>query len=681
MIRKIFLIVWFLLLIHGLNALNVIEHCWIPLADGTQLAARMWLPDNENESPVPAILEYIPYRKRDGTRCRDESKYYEFAARGYACIRVDLRGSGESDGFLDDEYIKQEQDDALEVINWIATQPWCSGSIGMMGKSWGGFNALQVAARRPSALKAIISVCSTDDRYADDIHYMGGCLLNDNLWWGAIMLAYQARPADAELVGENWYQQWLERIEKMPFWPALWLEHQRRDDYWKHGSICENWNDIVCPVFVIGGWADAYTNAVTRMLEHLQVPRLGLIGPWAHLYPDDGVPGPAIDFIGEACRWWDYWLKGKETGIMSEPMLRVYLEEWRPPSQWCDPVPGRWVQEQTWPSPNIQKRDFYFATRGLVSKKEIESTKLFIKSPLWTGLAVGEWMGSGISADMPFDQRLDDGCSLTFDTEPFIERLELLGAAELVLNIASDKPIAQICARLCDVAPDGSSRRISYQVLNLTHRNSHENPEPLEPGCFYEVFLKLNDCGYAFQPGHQLRVSLSSAYWPLLWPSPEMATLTLNTQACTLTLPVRTPQLEDFVVHFDEPTSKYVCATTKLAEGNMKRYVNFNFLTGKTTYVTDEQSDVVQLDDIKTMLSHNLRRELSIDAYNPLSAHYLLTQKYEMLRPGSNICIESRVTMTSDKTDFFLSGNLNVFENNDHFASKQFRRVIRRDHL
>ena len=210
-----------------------------------------------------------------------------------------MRGSGESDGFLDDEYLAQEQDDACEVIAWLAAQPWCSGAVGMMGKSWGGFNALQVAARRPPALKAIVTVCSTDDRFATDIHYQGGCLLNDNLWWGAIMLAYQGRPADPEL-RPDWRERWLERLDHLPFWPALWMAHQSRDAYWRHGSICEDFSAIELPVLAVGGWSDAYTNAVPRLLSGLDGPRLGIVGPWAHIYPQDGSPGPAIDFLGEA---------------------------------------------------------------------------------------------------------------------------------------------------------------------------------------------------------------------------------------------------------------------------------------------------------------------------------------------------------------------------------------------
>jgi predicted acyl esterase len=195
-----------------------IEHVWITMSDGVRLAARIWLPQTAEAEPVPGILEYIPYRKRDSTAYRDSIMHPYFAGHGYACVRVDLRGSGDSEGVLTDEYLHQEQQDGLEILRWIAQQPWCNGSLGMIGISWGGFNGLQIAAHRPSELKAIITVCSTDDRYADDIHHMGGCLLGDNLSWASTMFAYNSCPPDPLLVGERWKELWLERLQGSGLW-------------------------------------------------------------------------------------------------------------------------------------------------------------------------------------------------------------------------------------------------------------------------------------------------------------------------------------------------------------------------------------------------------------------------------------------------------------------------------
>ncbi|MFI5019217.1 MAG: CocE/NonD family hydrolase, partial [Dongiales bacterium] len=281
-----------------------IELAWIPMSDGRRLAARLWLPVDAERVPVPAILEYIPYRRRDGTRPRDEETHAWVAAQGYACARVDIAGSGDSDGLLLDDYLTQEQDDAVEIIAWLAGQPWCSGKVGMIGISWGGFNGLQVAARQPPALKAVISIASTVDRYADDVHFMGGALLADNMDWGAAFFTYAALPPDPEMVGAGWRKQWLERLEMLRPFPPLWLEHQRRDEFWKHGSVCENYAAIKCPVMGVSGWADGYTAAVFRLAENLAGPCKGLVGPWGHLYPHRGVPGPAIGFLQECVRWW-----------------------------------------------------------------------------------------------------------------------------------------------------------------------------------------------------------------------------------------------------------------------------------------------------------------------------------------------------------------------------------------
>ena len=330
-----------------------IEHTTIPMSDGTRLAARMWLPEDAERDPVPAILEYIPYRKRDLTAERDVPHHAYMAGFGYAAVRVDLRGSGESDGILTDEYLQQELDDGVEVIRWLAKQPWCTGAVGMIGISWGGFNGLQIAALRPEPLKAIVTICSTDDRYADDVHYMGGCLLGDNLSWASTMFDQNTHPPDPALVGEKWHDMWMERLEKSGLWIETWMRHPHRDAYWQHGSVCQDYAAIVCPVMAVSGWADGYSNAVFRLMEHLSVPRKGLLGPWSHKYPHLGVPGPAIGFLQEVRAWWDRWLKGIENGTENEPMFRVWMQDSVPPTTSYTERPGRWVAESSWPSPDI----------------------------------------------------------------------------------------------------------------------------------------------------------------------------------------------------------------------------------------------------------------------------------------------------------------------------------------
>jgi putative CocE/NonD family hydrolase len=387
------------------------DDVWIPLADGTRLAARIWLPEDADAQPVPALLEYIPYRKNDWTAIRDATLHAYFAGHGYGSVRVDIRGSGESDGILLDEYLAQEQDDGVEVVAWIARQPWCSGKVGMFGKSWGGFSALQVAARRPPALAAVISSCSTDDRYATDVHYMGGCLLAHRaVSWASSMLVFNARPPDPAVVGERWREMWLARLENTPVFAETWLSHQRRDEYWRHGSVCEDYDAIGCPVFMVGGWADGYRAAILRFLAGYSGPRLGLIGPWGHQYPQDGGPGPAIGFLQEAVRWWDHWLRGIDTGIMDGPMLRVWMQEAVEPRAAYAVRPGRWVAEPSWPSANVQTQE-----------RAVDFSEGQVTPSLRTGIEAGEWCGK-LRDDLPTDQRADDAYSLVSTSPPLEER-------------------------------------------------------------------------------------------------------------------------------------------------------------------------------------------------------------------------------------------------------------------
>ena len=309
---------------------RVIRHVWIPMPDGCRLAARVWLPENAGHEPVPAIFEYVPYRKNDGLVLRDAPIHHYFAGHGYASVRVDMRGTGDSDGILADEYLPLEQQDGVEIVRWLATRPWCTGKVGIIGKSWGGFNGLQIAAHHPPELAAVISVASTDDRYADDVHYMGGCLLAwTALPWASTMLAYNGLPPDPAVTGDAWRAVWRERLEKTPPYIEAWLAHQRRDHFWRQGSVREDFGAIHCPVYMVGGWADAYRNAILRFLEGYPGACKGLIGPWAHDYPEDGAPGPAIGFLQEAVRWWDHWLKGQDNGVMDEPKLRVWMPQAR----------------------------------------------------------------------------------------------------------------------------------------------------------------------------------------------------------------------------------------------------------------------------------------------------------------------------------------------------------------
>jgi uncharacterized protein len=660
------------------NPVRTIEHLTIAMPDGVKLAARLWLPEDAEIRPVPAILEYIPYRKRDGTRSRDEEMHGWFAGHGYAAIRVDMRGSGDSEGLLDDEYLPLEQEDACTAIAWIAGQPWCDGKVGMIGKSWGGFNALQVAAHRPPALKAVISVCSTDDRYADDVHFMGGALLSDNLWWGSAMMAWQALPPTPALYGEHWREAWKQRLDHLPFFPAIWAAQQHRGEYWTQGSICEDWLRIEVPVFAIGGWADAYSNAISRLLENLPGPRLGLIGPWAHHYPHQGQPGPAIGFLDEALRWWDHWLKGRDTGIMREPMLRAFMQERGTPQ---GDRSGRWIGEASWPSRLITRRPM-FLSPGQLWWRPAPSADLAVRSPLWCGSGGGEWMSSGLPGETPADQRLDDGLSLVFDSKELADRTEILGAPELVLELASDTPTAQICVRLNDVAPDGSSERVTYAILNLTHRDGHAKPASLKPGKFETVRIKLNDCAHAFLAGNRIRLAISTSAWPTVWPAQDQATLTVRTGEAALILPVRRPRREDAALGFPPVAMAPTGPVKHTREPKHERSFSLDLIDGTACLTVDGDAfgaAPVRFEEIATDFAHKLRREFSIRDGEPHSASQTVTHRCTLDCEGMEFRIEAQARMISTREGFELSAYVQAFEGWVQVADRHFNETIPRN--
>jgi hypothetical protein len=649
-----------------------IENVFIPLADGTKLAARIWLPEDAEKNPVPAILEYLPYRKRDGTYERDAETHPYFAGHGYAGVRVDIRGTGESDGVLLDEYLKSEQDDCLEVLRWLAKQPWCTGACGMIGISWGGFNGLQVAARRPPELKAIVSICSTDDRFADDIHAMGGCMLVDNVAWSSAMFGFQSHPPDPAIVGERWREMWRERLENQPLLIDNWLRHQRRDAFWKHGSVCENFADITCAVYAVGGWNDGYSNAVPRLLAGLKCPKKGLVGPWAHRYPHFAEPGPRIGFMQECLRWWDHWLKGRDTGIMKEPEYRVWLEDWIPPKSYVAEWPGRWVTEPSWPSPNIKTKALALNADGLREQPGGEHAVTH-RSPLSNGYMAGHWCAYGHAPDLPSDQREDDGKSLVFDSEPLTERLDILGAPVVALDIAADRPQAQVCVRLNDIAPDGSSLRVSFGLLNLAHRDSHEFPEALRPGQRYRVRVKLNDIGYSFPAGHRFRVAVSSSYWPIAWPSPQPLTLTVHTGASRLELPVRAARDDDRSVTLFPPAEIAAPAkTVQLTADRTIETVTRDLATGETAFVTDESTGLIAVDHIGMQIQHDKLERFTIGDDDPGSARVDITYTRNLARDDWRVKTVTHTVMRATETEWLVEAQLDAYEGDKRFVSRSW---------
>ena len=666
------------------HPIREIENLWIPLPDGCRLAARAWLPRDATTRPVPALIEYIPYRKRDRTRWRDEPMHRYFAGHGYAAVRIDVRGSGDSDGLLLDEYLEQEMEDAVQAIRWIASRSWCTGAVGMIGKSWGGINALQVAARRPPELGAVVTVCSTDDRYTDDAHYMGGALLNENLMWGSVLLTLNAQPPDPQIVGGRWRSMWMERLQRTPLFPEIWMRHPRRDDYWRGGSVCEDYGGIACPVYAVGGWADAYTNAIPRLLAGLRVPRKGLVGPWAHVYPHDGVPGPAIGFLQEALCWWDHWLKGIDAGIMDEPMYRVWVQEWVPPRSFYAARPGRWVSEASWPSDRITPLRRALTGDGLVPTAGAPE-RLVHRSAQTVGVSAGAWCPFGREGDLPGDQQDDDRASLVFDSEPLEDRLEILGAPVVTLSLDVDRPRGLLAVRLNDVAPDGSSLRVTYGLLDLAHRDGHERPELLRPGARYEVRVVLNHAAYAFRPRHRIRVAVSTAYWPIAWPAPEPVTLGLYTEGSCLELPVRPPRPEDAELQpFQRPEAASGPEWTDLDPEVARRTVSLDPETNQTICTVEiEGGDggrpaLSRVEAIDLEMGHSTLARYCIVEDDPLSAWSEIVHRTLSRRGDWSVAVETVIRLSSTRTAFRLEADLRTREGDRTVFRRRWDRTLPR---
>ncbi|MBU4528750.1 MAG: CocE/NonD family hydrolase [Hoeflea sp.] len=631
-----------------------IEDQPIIMPDGCRLSARIWMPKDAASDPVPVILEHLPYRKRDGTIVRDSLTHPWMAGQGYACIRVDMRGNGDSDGLMEDEYTPQELQDACDVIAWATSQPWCSGTAGMMGISWGGFNSLQVAALRPPALKAIITICSTVDRFADDIHFKGGCLLGENFGWAANMLSYSSRPPDPLIAGDRWRDMWLDRLEAMPFLAREWISRQTRDNYWKHGSVCENFGAIEAAVLSIGGWHDGYRNTISHLVENLDAPVKGIVGPWIHKYPHYAGPEPRIGFLQEARRWWDRWLKGIDNGAEDLPAYRAWLMDSVAPARWMDARPGRWIAEARWPSRAIIEKTLELGDGAL---GHVPMTRpVPVNSPTDCGSQAGEYFPFAYGPELPDEQSPDDARSACFDGDVLDAPLDIVGAPRLVIRARSDKPMAQVAVRLCDLRPDGTSALISMGVLNLTHRRSSEAPELIVPGEVLEATVTLDQIAYRIPAGHRLRIAVSTACWPFIWPSPERATVKL--ESGRLDLPCRTVHANNDECSFERPVGATPWRHETLRPSASTREMETDAATGVVTTVIFNDAGENRDLEHGLILGSTTRERWSIHPDDPLSATAQIRWEQTGGREGWRTETVAEMEMRCDREWFFVTGRL-----------------------
>jgi putative CocE/NonD family hydrolase len=501
------------------------RRAWIPTRDGVRLALRLWLPE---ELPAPVVLEANPYRMDDLTA--SYAGEYERLCHegGLAVARLDVRGTGSSGGIAEDEYTQDEHDDIVETIAWLAAQGWSNGRVGMYGTSWSGFNSLQVACLRPPALGAICAIYASDDRYTDDVHYMGGILKAvDLVDWELYMAACNALPPVPAVVGKGWRDEWAGRLEQEP-WLLGWLARQRDDSYWRHGSLRPGYDRIACPTLLVGGWADGYRNNTLRTFAALRCERRLLVGPWSHMSTATSLPGPQLDLVPELVRWFGRWLRDDENGLDDEPPIRVFVRRSTRPAPDLTVVEGEWRFEPGWPPER---------SRTVVLRPSGEGLDVV---PVEGDLGTAAWISCAgkLPWGQPDDQRSDDARSLVYDWAPLERELEVLGHARVEVVVTSSEPVAFLSARLCDVFEDGTSALVARGVLNLAHRDSSAEPAPLEPGSPTPVSVELEATSWALLPGHRLRLALTGADWPNTWPPPRAAELTVDRSTVALSLPV-----------------------------------------------------------------------------------------------------------------------------------------------
>lgn len=662
-----------------LHAVREIEHCPIPMADGVCLSARLWLPDLPAGEAAPAILEYIPYRKRDMVRARDERNHPVFARHGYACLRVDMRGSGDSEGTMADMYGDAELEDALAVIDWIARQPWCNGAVGMMGTSWGGTASLQAAARRPEALRAIIAVCATDNRFDDDIHHMGGCLLTDTVEWGATLPAILASPPDPETIGPDWRGLWLERLEALTFPLENWVRHETRDAYWRRGSLGETPQAIDCPALLVGGWGDRYSNTVMNSLGRNPDRCCGIVGPWGHHYPDAAAPGPGIDFQREALKWWDRWLKVEANGIESEPRLRVWQQAYDPPADKIERRSGCWLALPDWPSETVMPQAFWLTKAGLAPEADPEPACAVVPWALEVGAAAGDTGYFGRDGGLPGAQDEDDARSLIFESPPLEEALEILGSVRLEVQIESDQPNATLVARLNDVPPSGPVSRVTYGVRNLALDEDGRNPSGLAAGRVEPFVIALPNTAYRFEKGHRVRLALSSSYWPIVWPSPKAARLVLNLTGARLILPKLPAGSASAPASLAEPAGGTPRPSfVPITDPALERRAKHDPASGLRYVAWHQPFKSVAFPKINLVFGFETQAAHKIDEQEPNSASSRFQHRLQFQRQEWNIEIDSLAEVTSTETEYKLSGRIEVRENGKLIFQRQWQPTVPR---
>ncbi len=665
--------------------LEVREHVTVPASDGVALSVNLFLPATA-AGPVPVILNMDPYRKDDWQKGWDLSLAAYLAERGYAYARLDVRGTGSSGGVALDEYTAAETQDGHDAVEWLAVQAWCTGSVGMWGLSYGGFTSIQVAATRPNGLKAIVPIQATDDRYTDDVHYVGGAMTVSELSQYAVsQVAMNAMPPLPAAGGEGWVDAWRQRLEATPVWLFEWARRQRDGPYWRQGSLRPDYGRIEAAVLSIGGWMDEYVDAAIRMQARC-MNAAGLrtiVGPWVHGFPSSAYPAPNIDWLHEMVRWFDRWLKGESNGADLEPPLTWFHRDPTPPERFPKRLNGSW-RAASWPPSRTEVRRFSLDAGALTEAAAAsDGVDTFPHKPT-AGVRGGSlcWGAGHPPNGLAADLRVEDDAGPTYVSEPLAEPLDILGMPVAVLRVSASQPVAHVVVRLGDIAPDGSIEQVSEGILNLTHRDSHTDPSPLEPGRRYEIRVPLRAAGYRFPARHRVYLGIASAHWPVVWPSPGAGELSIHrgpTAASSLELPLA-PGAGDAL---DPPAFR--AEPPRLAEIGSETSVPATWETveepdGSSTIRTYEAATTTLPDGVSTLFVDE-RLEMTASAREPGRGRFENACTYRLDRDGRTVDIVAGGTTVATAIAFEWDVWIRVDLDGARFFERSWREVIPRDLL
>jgi predicted acyl esterase len=653
------------------------ERRFLEMDDGARIAVTLHFPDTP--PPWPVVFEARPYRKDD---LSDATAIYRRLCDegGLAVCRADVRGTGSSEGDATDEYSERELQDHVATIAWLAAQGWSNGRVGMFGTSYSGFNSLQVAARRPPALKAIIPIYATDRRYTDDVHYGGGARRGiDFLDYPAYMVALLALPPVPSVYGEAWREEWLRRIEANDPWELGWLEHQNEDDYWRHGSVYFEYGAIEAATHVIAGHADGYRNMAFRAFERLRASKKILFGPWSHMSPRLSMPGPRIDHVPVMIDWWKRWLVG-DADVDVDPPISIFVRRWSDPEPDLDAYAGEWRAEPAWPPARLleDRRRLGSAagstegTAGVAAMETAMETatrdRLAIRGDV--GVTGSIWCAGTLPFGVPWDQRPDEAFSLVYDW-PVTEEIEIMGRPRVELTVAASVPVAFVSAKLCDVAPDGRSAMVTRGILNLAHRASHEHPEPMPAGEPASATVELDATAYVFEPGHTIRLDLAGSDFPSSWPPPFPGTIEVDRASSTLVLPVMggAPVLPPPVFEPGEPEAS-------LPE-RVRWEIRDDVLARERTVAIDHGG--VRGRSGLADGSDHYWGEIAVRSHEPGHAQATAGASLALAWDEASVRTESRATLRSDPATWHLSIELEVYEGEELIAERRWERTTPRD--